>query len=55
MTITKYHRDGTVTFWSVYLQQWRRVAAERISDADLVTLSNAERLRIGRMATEAGR
>lgn len=29
----RYHRNGTVTYWSVYRQQW--VRSSRISDAEL--------------------
>lgn len=30
---TTYHRDGTVTVWDVYQQQWRRMNASNRSDA----------------------
>ena len=50
---TTYHRDGTVTYWSVYDQEWRREQAGNIGPATLATLSYAERARIARMA--AGR
>ncbi len=46
---TTYHRDGTVTLWDIYAQQWARLAVERISDETLATLSHAERARIARM------
>ena len=29
-----FHRDGTVTYWSVYLQQW--VRSSSISDEEIV-------------------
>ena len=29
---TTYHRDGTVTYWSVYLQQWQRVSAYELTN-----------------------
>ena len=38
---TTYHRDGTVTFWDVYLQQWRR--SSQLSDRALATLGAGER------------
>ena len=48
---TTYHRDGTVSYWSVYLQSWQRVSAYELTrHADYATLSSAERDRIGRMA-----
>ena len=47
---TKYHRNGEVTFWDVYDQVWRRVAADRIDDAALASLTEAERRRIAKMA-----
>lgn len=47
---TRYHRDGSVTYWDVYAQQWSRQPAERISDAVLASLSETERRRIARMA-----
>lgn len=56
MPKTTYHRDGTVTVWDVYAQQWRRVpasgllAAVTAPNAVLPTLPQAERLRISRHA-----
>jgi hypothetical protein len=47
---TTYHRDGTVTVWDVHQQAWTRVRADRIGDAVLASLSDAERRRISRMA-----
>lgn len=44
-----FHRDGTVTLWHVYRQQWVRLAADAISDETLATLSQRERVRILRM------
>ena len=46
---TRYHRDGTVTLWDIYRQQWRRLPADAISAEMLATLSDAERIRIARM------
>lgn len=48
---TTYHRDGTVSYWNVYLQQWKRQAARRISDEVLSTLPAKERARIAKMTT----
>jgi hypothetical protein len=50
---TTYHRDGTVTVWDVYLQQWRRIAADQVSDEILASLNETERRRIGKMAERA--
>ncbi len=47
-----YHRDGTVTYWDVYTQTWRRTAADRISDRVLASMDEAERNRIARMAAK---
>ena len=48
----KYHRDGTVTHWDVYRQQQRRLPASKICDATLATLSESERARIAKIASE---
>ena len=40
------HRDGSVTLWDVYVQQWTRTDAP--SDALYATLTSAERARIDR-------
>lgn len=50
---TKYHRDGTVTYWDVYTQGWTRQAATDISDEILATLNDKERARILRVAARA--
>ena len=47
-TKTKFHRDGTVTFWDVYQQTWVRTQGSRISDECLASLSPGERRRIAR-------
>ena len=41
---TTYHRDGTVTFWSVYRQQWVRSGS--LSDRELSSLSESELARV---------
>lgn len=47
---TTYHRDGTVTYWSVYHQSWQhRVPAQDIPDRELAAMSETERRRIARM------
>jgi hypothetical protein len=50
---TTFHRDGTVTLWNVFRQQWTRRDAAAISDELLATLTPAERARIERMARKA--
>lgn len=47
-----YHRDGTVTYWSVYMQQWIRATASAIYDDDATMASQGEtfRRRVARMA-----
>jgi len=50
-----FHRDNTVTFWSVYEQRWIRVAAQRISDEELAGMNFDERARVIRMAEKAVR
>lgn len=45
-----FHRDNTVTFWSVYQQRWIRVAAQQISDKELAGMNLAERARVIRIA-----
>ena len=47
---TTYHRDGTITYWHVYDQTWRRVRAADISAESLATMSNEERAQIERHA-----
>jgi hypothetical protein len=41
---TTYHRDGSVTVWDVYAQQWLRTS--RPSDRILASLSASERSRV---------
>ena len=43
---TTYHRDGTITYWDVHRQQWRR--GSEISDRTLATMSDKDRERIQR-------
>lgn len=45
----KYHRDGTVTYWSVYQQVWAR--GDRVSDRELAAMSTEERERTIRHLT----
>lgn len=39
------HHDGSVTFWSVIFQTWRKASAS-ISDAELAAMSADDRKRI---------
>lgn len=41
---TTYHRDGTVTLWDVYRQQWIRTGQPR--DEVLASLGHEERERV---------
>lgn len=44
---TTFHRDGTITYWSVYMQVWvRRASADSIVRDDLAALPERERMRI---------
>jgi hypothetical protein len=47
-----YHRDGTITYWSVYHQVWRREYADRISDRELAAMNDRQRERIARHAAK---
>lgn len=40
---TKISKDGKVTFWSVYDQQWLCVYASLMMSRDLATLTKRER------------
>ncbi len=46
---TTYHRDGSVSLWDVYQQQWVRTQAEAVSDEVLASLTKPERDRILRL------
>ena len=41
---TTFHRDGTITVWNVYTQQWLRTSQP--SDAVLASLDSRERDRV---------
>jgi len=47
---TTVHRDGTVTYWSVYEQCWHP-RAEVVPDRELAAMSAAERKRVTRWGT----
>lgn len=42
---TIFHRDGTVTYWSVYQQVWVK-RASRVPDHELAAMSPKERERV---------
>ena len=44
---TQLHHDGTITYWSVYRQQWVHRSAA-VPDRDLAAMSPAERSRVMR-------
>ena len=44
---TKYHRNGDVTLWDIYVQQWIRCALEhRIAEEIYASLPESERVRV---------
>lgn len=43
-----YHRDHTVTIWDVHVQQWARVDAESLTDAQSASLDAHTLLRVRR-------
>lgn len=45
------HRDGTVTYWSVYCQVWERRQAD-VPDQELAAMSKEERRRVIRHLEE---
>jgi hypothetical protein len=48
------HRDGSVSYWSVYLQQWQRVSAMALTDRhdDYAALTESDRAKISRAALQ---
>jgi hypothetical protein len=47
---TTFHRDGTVSYWDVYQQQWVRQAASQVRDQDLASMGSSDRERVQKMA-----
>jgi hypothetical protein len=43
---TKFHKDGTITIWNIYLQQWERHQADQIPNDVLASVGDIERDRI---------
>ena len=48
----RYHRDGTVTYWSVYHQQWIR-RARTVPARELAAMCDDEREKVQRHTTRA--
>ena len=48
-----YHRDLTVSWFSILDTVWTRTRADMVSDAELATMNDRERSRIARMASAA--
>ena len=44
------HRDKTVSFWNVYSSTWERKPCERVSDAELASLTAEDRKKITKTA-----
>lgn len=46
------HRDGDVTYWSVYRQTWVREHVTEISDREFAAMSDKERKLVDRHLTK---
>ncbi len=44
------HQDGSVSYWSVYLQQWQRISAIELTSRhdDFAALTDSDRVEINR-------
>jgi hypothetical protein len=49
---TTVHRDGTVSYWDVYSQSWRRIPLRTVDVAVLSTIGHDDRQRIKRAVKE---
>ena len=47
-----YHRDGTVSYWDVYLQQWARRPAQEVTEAVQASHDDVFRRRVANMAAQ---
>ena len=47
-----YHRDGTVSYWDVFLQQWARRPAQEVTDAVQASQDDVFRRRVANMAAQ---
>jgi hypothetical protein len=43
---TTHHRDGTVSYFSVYAQTWTRERAAEVPDRELSAMSERDRRRV---------
>lgn len=48
------HEDGTVTYWAVYDQAWRRDHVAGVPDYELAAMSQRERRRVLDARAEEG-
>jgi len=47
-----YHRDGTVSYWDVFLQQWARRPAQEVTEAVQASHDDVFRRRVGNMTAQ---
>jgi len=47
-----WHKNGEVTYWSVYQQRWIRCHVSRVPDREVAAWNDRERARLARL--EAG-
>ncbi len=47
-----YHRDGTVSYWDVYLQQWGRRPAQEVTEAVQASHDDVFRRRVANMTAQ---
>ncbi len=47
-----YHRDGTVSYWDVYLQQWARRPAQDVTEAVQASQDDVFRRRVANMTAQ---
>lgn len=45
-----YHKDGSVSYWNVFLQQWCRDRVDQIPDRVLASMSDDDRAKVARHA-----
>ena len=41
-----YHRNGKVTFWNVYSQTWRKCYPFDMSDREMASMTETERVKL---------
>ena len=47
-----YHRDGSVSYWDVYLQQWARRPAQEVTEAVQASHDDVFRRRVANMSAQ---